>query len=510
MTYLFKVVNRGVFCVITEMSVRGRIILREYLERYVSTVPKTVKGKLVYEKSKHFIGINRAQTEYRLQINQYLELCRYLEYRKIFQGHDFQYELDIPAKGEAVELPILDKWTPRDYQEDAKAYSLNLNPRCKLLGMDTGTGKTYTACLIANALGERTMILPPGDVSEQWSIELLKILDIEEDDVANISGRNNLLKLLAKADAGKELPKVIFVSPRTLMGLITDYEEGGLARSNGIHPEEVFTKLKIGLTVVDEVHADFFTNYKIMLYTAVRKTVYMSATLLSLSKFMADLYAGIFPKSERFNGPVVTPYIDAYACSYSAINHKRINTRARGSLFYSHIEFEKSILKSDSLRRNFGALVSSIVEEGFHNRNRGGEKVLILTSSTDMAGFLAEYLNEQYEEYIASRYAKTEGDTLEESSKADIIVATVLSAGKGLDIPKLITLILTVSIISPNSVYQIKGRLRPLKSTNESRRRFYWLYCKDIPKHVEYDKSRRTFLRPTLANIVSYDTQRRI
>ena len=489
--------------VINELSVRGKCLVADFVRRYISKIPKSVKGKLVYEESKSYYGVTRDKSEYRLQTNQLDDFLKFLEKSNVFR-YEYEYEHEDSYEGVDVSISIFEKWIPKDYQLSAWKYVEATRPYLKLLSMETGTGKTITSLMIASKLGKRTMLIVPNDAIDQWETVLPTVVDVHPSDIVKITGRAKLMKLLIS----RVLPKIMLISNRSILGLIKDYEEHGTKATDGFRPEEIFYKLGIGTIVVDEAHADFYTNYKIMLYVPVSKPIYMTATLLSSDRFMKDLYLSIFPENERFMGPKVTPYVDGYSCSYGLQNPKKVNTKARGSIFYSHVEFEKSIFRQPLLKRKYAALTSSILEEGYMARRGYGEQALILVTTVEMATWFTEYIRETFPELKTVRYAKTEGDKFESIVDADVIVATVKSAAKALDLSGLILLILTVSIMSPNAVKQIKGRLRQPKTKMASRRKLYWLYCEHINKHVEYDRERKELLRDELTFIMNYNTGR--
>jgi hypothetical protein len=82
-------------------------------------------------------------------------------------------------------------------------------------------------------------------------------------------------------------------------------------------------------------------------------------------------------------------------------------------------------------------------------------------------------------------------DPFEYLLEADLCFSTVLSAGTAVDISMLKTVIMSNSLDSIQSNIQAFGRLREIKDLTL---RFVYLVCLDIPKQVEYHKSKKELL----------------
>jgi superfamily II DNA or RNA helicase len=106
-------------------------------------------------------------------------------------------------------------------------------------------------------------------------------------------------------------------------------------------------------------------------------------------------------------------------------------------------------------------------------------------------------LKDRYPDLDVRRYV--EDDPYENIIEADIRVTTVQSGGTAIDIPKLRVAIMTVSIDSPVSNLQALGRLRELKDRDV---KFYYLYCVQIPKQVQYHRNRKLLFEPKVASVV--------
>jgi superfamily II DNA or RNA helicase len=84
-----------------------------------------------------------------------------------------------------------------------------------------------------------------------------------------------------------------------------------------------------------------------------------------------------------------------------------------------------------------------------------------------------------------------EEDPYENLMQADVSVSTLLSAGTGVDIPMLTTVILTTSISSSQSNIQGFGRLRNIPN---KKLRFVYFVCSDFPKQLEYHEKKKDML----------------
>jgi ERCC4-related helicase len=109
---------------------------------------------------------------------------------------------------------------------------------------------------------------------------------------------------------------------------------------------------------------------------------------------------------------------------------------------------------------------------------------------------MTKYLKKKYPQLDVRRYC--EDDPYEDVIEPDIRVTTILSAGTALDIPQLITVIMTNSVNSPVANLQTLGRLRELKDREVC---FYYLFCEEIKKHVEYHHARKDLFYDRVENI---------
>ncbi len=122
--------------------------------------------------------------------------------------------------------------------------------------------------------------------------------------------------------------------------------------------------------------------------------------------------------------------------------------------------------------------------------NRDGP--LFLARDCDERGIPLIHVSTDYVFDGAKTGRYVEDDPYDNVMNADISVSTIGSAGTGLDIPDLTTVILTVAINSSPSNIQGVGRLRQLK---DKKTKFIYLTCSDIPKHREYHERKKVLLK---------------
>ena len=378
------------------------------------------------------------------------------------------------------------------------------------------THNTFCALKAAARLGKRiAVIIKPGFI-EKWAgsdpgakVKVVgdfeKICGIPREEIAVVQGSLSLMKLMARAEAGEEIEKVIVFSNRTLQNFFSLYEERGkeiLDMGYAFKPRELFPKLKVGLRLIDEVHMDFHLNFKIDLYTNVAHSISLSATLKNDDAFLNRMYELAYPKNERYAGLAYDKYAVSYSWTYRTKRPDQLRTMEYGSTTYSHNVFEKSLMRQPGVLQMFFEMIVKIINRFYLGDDyRKGDRVLIYFASIDMCTRFTEYLKQVFKDKDVRRYV--EDDPYENLMDPDICVSTLLSAGTGHDIAQLTTVILTTSIMSYQSNVQGFGRLRKIPGRTV---RFVYLTCEDVPKQVEYHLKKKELLKTISAdyNSISY------
>lgn len=330
---------------------------------------------------------------------------------------------------------------------------------------------------------------------EKWVDDFIKYTDIKKKEIMVISGSAALMSLLQLAKDGKiDHLKVIVISNKTLGPWIKEYEKIGgralLEQGYACLPEDLCKHLKVGVRLVDEAHMDLHLNMKIDVYTNVAHSFSLSATMLHGDAFIKKMQDLMYPPAERFDGGELDRYIEAVAYLYHIKPNRRFQVTEFNSPTYSHIAFERSIMKDRDFMLSYFSLIKTIIDQNFIRVKKPGEKFRIFVSSIAMATALTNYLAEAFKDLNVQRYV--EDDEYTNLLDADLGVTTVLSGGTGHDIAGLLGLLLTIALDSIQSNIQVMGRLRKL---SQSQVVFFYLSCMDVAKQMQFHERKVPMLK---------------
>lgn len=355
------------------------------------------------------------------------------------------------------------------------------------------THNTYCALRSASILGYRLLIVVRPMYMDKWQEDVMKTYDIDFQDMVVVQGAASLISVIEQAQNDELSAKVIVVSNKTLQPYIKLYEQF----QNQIHdlgygcnPYDLCQTLKVGTVIEDEIHQDFHLMFKLFTYTHVPKTISLSATLISDDDFINNMYETTFPLLSRYQGGAYHKYVNATAIMYQIKNPNKLRCQDYSRKTYSHTMFEESVMKNPYLLRNYLKMIGDLAEEHWLKGSRAGDRCLIYCARIEFCTVVTKYLKERFPSKDVRRYV--EDDPYENIMTADISVSTVGSAGTGLDIPDLTTVILTVAINSSASNIQGLGRLRDLV---DRKTKFLYFSCEDIPKHRDYHERKRVLLQ---------------
>jgi superfamily II DNA or RNA helicase len=222
----------------------------------------------------------------------------------------------------------------------------------------------------------------------------------------------------------------------------------------------------------------------------VETSISLSATLISDDPFINKMHQMMYPINERYNAGELIRYIDAFAISYNLSYPEGIRTEEFGSTTYSHLAFEKSIMRNKSFMQNYIDLIDYVIDTSYMQVKREKKKLLVFSATIEMCTELTKYFKNKYSQFDVRRYC--EDDPYENLIDSDIRFSTILSAGTAHDIPDLTTTIMTTAISSIQSNVQALGRLRAMKDGHPVQ--FYYFVCSDIPKHIEYHQQKEVLL----------------
>lgn len=406
-------------------------------------------------------------------------------------------------KPRAYKFKLTPEKTLRDYQMEARDFALDSDDssfNSSLISIPTGGGKTVVLCSIAEAVGQNVAIAVLPRYMEKWGGDLVENLCLKKKDIMMVTGSKQLKGLIHMAKCGTKPPFVSVLSLVTLQGFFDTYEKDPklCLEEYGAIPQDIWKLLGIGLVGIDEAHEHLYSVFRLTLHLHGPKFVALSGTMLSEDVFVEKIQKTIFPHSVRYDKVKMKKYIKLIPMAYEFqdIRRSRIRTSSFGRTTYSQVEYEKSIIKNPYTLSNYLAMIKDVVDMGYIDDKKDGDKLAIYCGTIDMCTRVTNYLKSFYKDLDVRRYV--EKDPYKNVIEADIRVTTIISAGTALDIPNLTRVISTNNISSHKANYQLLGRLRELKDREV---KMYYLYCEQVPKHVQYHQNRMELYEDRVASI---------
>jgi superfamily II DNA or RNA helicase len=483
---------------------KGKWLCSTFAKDYIQYGFVRERGRYNRAALKVFAAATDDRVEFRFHINCLAKFREFLIYNGV-EGNQISFkEIPLPVS-DNIELPIKSSWTTRESQEAPIAYLENPNIKNKLLTLQTGSGKGYCSIKALSTIGKRTIVIVRPMFIDKLRKEFLVTCDIDKDDVLIVQGSKDLMALLELGKQNLIDEKIIIISNKTIQNWFKAYEKyrtDTLDLGYACYPHELYQILHAGVRLVDEVHMDIHLQCKIDLYTHVEESFSLSATLLSDDPFITKMQDMMYPRKDRFESGALDKYIDSYAVSYALSNPDLIRTTEYGASTYSHMAFEKSLLRNKSFTRNYFELIEEIIRNGFLKVTRPKKKLAVYAASIDMCTQLTNHFKKVFPNLDIRRYC--ENDPYENLLQPDIRFTTFMSASVGHDIPDLTTVINTVSIKSPQAIIQCSGRLRKLADGHPVS--FFYFVCKDIKKHLQYMEYTEALFRKRMKSQKIIDT----
>lgn len=442
---------------------------------------------------KTFGALRRDRTEMRFHINHYDDFMQHVKanglWDKDIKVVDHRKTMYTP---ESANFTIIDGKKPYQGQIPKIEYLKRNDLNSKILISQTGSGKSLMASRALQDISERIFMgLTRKTYSEKWLEDFKKIFLLYDEDMITINGASDLKEVVRQGRQKELEAKIIICSMKTLQTFFKDYEEGeDVIEKYGCLPGDLMEVLGIGVRFIDEVHEHFHTVFKWDLYTHCPQTMNLTATMIDDNPFVEKMMWVMFPKWTR---PPVTDYdryIEsvAYGYGFSEFGERHLHYIQYGLGSYSHIMYEKSLLKNQRCLNKYFELTQHVASNEFFSVKEQGQKLIIYCSMVKMCDRLAQYFAKEYPHLVVKSY--TSKDDYENLMSADIIVSTPLSAGTAVDIPNLRTVIMTVSISSRRQNAQMLGRLRHLLKYPGTTPTFAYLVNRDIDKQVDYHRKK--------------------
>lgn len=382
------------------------------------------------------------------------------------------------------------KFTLRDYQERISKSVLENSEHFSMINLNVGLGKSLTACYILSELKTKIAIVILSKYLEKWEEDVLKHYPNMKDRYIVIQGGDALRDLMVNAEEYKKRYDIFIFSIRTLMNYINVYDNRKgdvfLLKEYPVAPENFIQRLGIGAFLNDESHQEPGSVSKILLYFQCDFYLLLTATFSSNDPHTVKMYKMLVPERLRFN-------LETDRGNYIKVNNVRYyiekapKLRHQTNQGYSQVLFEQSILSRPYLLAQFDKMVLKYVERDYIEKRKPGYKCLVYAATVDMCKHLMVVLRKEYPKLTINTYVQE--DDYQNLMTSDVTASTPGSAGVGVDIPYLSTIIQTISMGSLQANRQMMGRLRKIDGVDTT---YTALYCGNLRKHKDLYKQRET------------------
>jgi hypothetical protein len=441
--------------------------------------------------------------EYRFHINALQKFKEFLLKENV-REEDVQYTTEPIYQPHLVEFKIKPHFQPFEEQKPIIPQICAEEPRSKLLPLQTGGGKSYLSLVAAAKWGYRSVyFMKPGYI-DKWVGDIAKTLEISPDNIMTVSGSHQLKFLLNGIDQGFLDPHITLISNATMRNWISEQEKmppGELVPGYPCFPWEFMQWCGFGYRAIDEVHQDYHANFRFDLMTHVEQSLSLSATLVTKSEFLKKMYKLAYPDSAWMKVPEYRKYMRGLGWHFDFMYPERIRTTSRGRSSYSHVAFEKSIMNSPKLTKEYFLMINECMRKTYLFERKDPERCVIYFATKRMCEMAVVFFKQLYPNFKIKKY--NQGDPLTNITESDLCFATLGKAGTAIDVPYLTTVIMTVAIDSIQAVLQGAGRLRDIHRLYglDKVPTFVWFVCDNFEKHKRYDRSKLELLKDRTVNI---------
>ena len=364
-----------------------------------------------------------------------------------------------------------------------------------LLKARPGFGKTCITYFYAGILNQRFMGVFPSEYMDVWSTSIAEFMVVEEGDMLLVRGTvalNRLFKAVLRKD---KLPKFIIISNGTYLAWTKKWLKTkevatmGVKRKKWEYPCDPTTLCEffsIGVLYMDEAHATLYRMWLVHALSNVPRLLGLSGSYVSNDKVVKNIHDILYPSKYQFT-PKKTDNYTVYVNMLYKWNsiHGTPDITESGSTMYSHIAYEKWIMKDKDRLASYINLMENMCSVFWDKRKDDNQRLLVFCASKKLCTLMHERLSDEYPSLEFTLYI--EDEEYDNLIKADGSVASPQKASAAVDIPSLITVVNSVNYTSPQKLIQIVGRLRPIKDVKVI---FVQLNCADIPKHTRYEADR--------------------
>ena len=480
-----------------------RFLFNDFCRPLIAWTYKMEYGRMVRMPDKVYAASSQSRSYYRFHINQFEDFLAFCKEKGVPEA---AFRIVDGTRYEPVNcsLPLREGWVPKEDQVNDIKYLIESPHPGRLLTRQTGTGKTFCAMAACAELGHRIVIIVKSMYLSKWHSDVSSILNVSKDDVITVKGGEALKLLILRAKEGLLTEKVILIGITSYQKWVSLVEEDPRkAEEEGYEcmPDNFFETIGAGVRVTDEVHSHFHQMYKLDLYSNVPVSISLSATLISRDPLVSRMYEVMYPLKHRTKELALNRYAVAIAVHFQFEKPQIVRVTERGGKNYSHNAVEKSIMGNPKMLKNYFTLIKRLVDLSYISHPRKKKRLAVFASTVDMCGKIVKYLKQEYRHLDIRLYC--DGAPYANAIEPDIRVTTVGSCGAAIDIPDLVSVIMTHNIDSPQANVQALGRLRELKggSPEENAVYYYYLTADNIQKHQIYDKTRRELFGPRTKKI---------
>lgn len=456
-------------------------------------------GEVISNNSRMFASANSSRTSFRFHFNSLEGFHRHLSAWGFTKDEYTVIHSPTPPYKEA-NFPFLDGFTPREHQIPVIDYIVdNKHPNFKLLGLDTGEGKTISTFFAMSKMKMRTaVVMRPGYIN-RWMDEINKVFIKDSVKCLTVIGSDSLKKLIIGSKEGTLDFDVVLISDRTFQSYLKICKnDPNIIEELGYfcEPKDFFEVIGVGFRVIDEVHQDFHLNFMIDLNTNVARSLSLSATLVSRDKVLEKMYEIAYPKHLRYHTKEVKKFGNMTTIFYSICDKYKIRTSHRGTNAYNHIVYENSIVKHPKLLNSYLTMIDDQVDSIFLKDRKSDDKAIIFAGSVEMCSNITNYIANKHPEISCYKY--TSGDSYSNLIDPVIRVTTPGSGGTAHDIKGLSASFSAISVDSLQTTLQVKGRIRDNK---EADLKFIYFIDTGVPKQVRYHRRRKDLLKEKVNNM---------
>lgn len=324
------------------------------------------------------------------------------------------------------------------------------------------------------------------------NIKFSNYLGVQSNNIHIVRGAKSIRQIFIWGEAGEYNFNITLFSLRTMVEFFKAYEASPqeCIDEYGGTPMELWQVTKIGFLGGDEVHEQFYSVYWMQTFIHGPFHQGLSATMLHGDPFIEKMQNYIYPRSIRFDKIKMKKYINFVNVGYGFKNFDgdRIKTNFPRKSTYSQNAYEASLRKNKKVMENFLNMIHDCVENYYIRGRRPGDKLGMYFARIEVVTEVTNYLKQHYPDLDIRRYV--EDDDYENVIISDVRVTTRGSAGTGVDIPSLTTVISFDNCDSKQANLQLLGRLREIQGRDVL---FVQLYSTAIKRHTQY-KERRDIL----------------